>query len=161
VFPAKRYSTGRSVIPTPLEKRSTEPRVLVEELEEVCGLPPGAAFTKLASLRIKVGGDWAGRPSVSLADAARAYTKIVGDTQAHAERWQAYQQYIETREQRREQAASEAATRARQQATRDRLFGDPERESRASQAARAAREEFEEANPLVGFEQWRPEGGGQ
>jgi len=151
----QQYSTGRPVIPTPLEQRSTSPRVLVEELADVCGLPPGGVLTKLASLKVKVAGDWAGRPSVSLADAAKAHAKIVGDTQAHAEKWQEYQEYIETREQRREQAASEAAARARAQATRDRLFGDPERESRASHAARVAREEFEQANPLLGFDEFR------
>jgi hypothetical protein len=156
----QRYSTGRDVIPTPLE-RSTSPRVLVEELADVCGLPAGGVLTKLAALRVEVGGDWAGRLSVSLADAAKVHTKIIGEVDAHTEKWQAYQQYIETREQRREQAASEAAALARQQATKDRLFGDPEREGKASHAARRAREEFEAAHPLLDFDSWRPPGGAE
>jgi hypothetical protein len=157
----QRYSAERDVIPTPLEKRSTQPRVLVEELADVCGLPPSGVLTKLASLRVKVGGDWAGRASISLEDAAKAHAKIIGDTQAHTEKWQQYQQYIETREQRREQAAREAAARARAQATKDRLFGDPEREGRASHAARVAREEFEQTNPLLGFDEFRVGGEGK
>jgi hypothetical protein len=150
-------STGRGVIPERLAKRSADPRITLQELEEQCGLPPGSAFTKLASMRVKFAGDWAGRPSVTLEDAAKVYAQVVGDNQDHEAKWQAYNQYVETRERRREQAARDAAARAREDVS---TLGTPLQESRASKAADEARQAFEAGEPLRGFEEFRVGGKG-
>jgi hypothetical protein len=120
------FSTGRPIIREVLAKRSTDPRVTVEELEEVCGLPPGAGLNKLAAGRFKVVGDWAGRPSVSLADAARVYVEVTADLADHAAKWQAYSAYMEARDRELAEVARAAGEAARAaQAAREGFTGTP------------------------------------
>jgi hypothetical protein len=131
-----------------------EPRVTCEELADELGWSTGMVITKLAHLRIKVEPDWADRPSVTLADAARAFERMVSDTRAHDDTWKSYQAYLQEREERRTQAANQASAQAREG-----IAGSPRRESRGSAAAAAARERFDADEPVIDFENWRPPGG--
>jgi hypothetical protein len=133
----------------------TEPRVACQELADVLGWPVGGVITKLAKLRIPVGPDWADRPSVTIQDAARAFERCVGDTRADNETWKSYQLYLAQREERRDQAANQAAARAREG-----VMGTPAREARASAAAAEAREAFDDHEPLIDYASWRPGGEG-
>jgi hypothetical protein len=145
-----RAATGSSAIRERLAKRTTEPRVTLAELEEECSLPPGSAFTKLAALGVKIAGDWAGRPSVSLEDAARVFVKVTGDLAVDAQKWQRYQQYVEERQQRLQEVRTRAAA-----AAREGVAGTPQQESAAQQARIRAEREFDAAEPLIPFEQYR------
>jgi hypothetical protein len=151
----RRYATGRPVTDERLAKRSTEPLVTLQELEEACRLPPGSGFSKLAAMRVKVVGDWAGRPSVSLEDAAKVYAKATGDLQEQEQKWQHYQAYVETRQRELQAARSTAAAEARKG-----VSGTPQQEGRAQAAAHQAQQQFEAEHPLQTFEEFRPGGDG-
>jgi hypothetical protein len=133
---------------------ATEQRVTCAELADVLGWTVGAVISKLAHLRIAVGPDWADRPSISVEDAARAHERIAGDTRTDDDTWKSYQAYLQVREERRERAAAEAAAEARKGAA-----GAPQQQHRGLRAAAEARQAFDEAEPLVDFNAYRPEGG--
>ena len=153
-----RYATGRPATDERLAKRSTDPRVTLQELEEACRLPPGAGFSKLAAMRVKMTGDLAGRPSVSLEDAAKVYAEVSGDLQEHEQKWAAYSQYVETRQRELQAAISQAAAQAREPIAGERFQGTPMQESRAQQARFQAQQQFEAEHPLQSFEEYRPGG---
>jgi hypothetical protein len=134
---------------------ATEPRVTAEELADVLGWTTGAVISKLAHLKIRVGPDWADRPSVSVADAARVHERIVGDTQSHDQGWKSYQAYLQQREERRERQAAEAAAEARKG-----VAGSPQQQQRGQRAAAQAREQFDQDEPLQDFNEYRPGGVG-
>ena len=136
------------------EPTATEPRVTIAELADQLGLPGDTAFTVLARRRVKVAGDWAGRPSLSVADAARAFAAIAGEQQAGADKWRAYEAYREDRERRLAETASVAARAAYAAAS----GGDAARRIAGQQAANAARQQAEQAEPLQDFESFRTGG---
>jgi hypothetical protein len=131
---------------------ASEPRVTCQEMADALGWTVGGVISKCARLCAKVEPDWADRPSLSIPDAARVYERIVGDTRTHDDSWKSYQQYLADREERREQAASEAAAEARQG-----VAGAPQQQHRGQRAAAEARERFDEREPLVDFDAYRPE----
>jgi hypothetical protein len=124
--------------------------VTVQELADVLGWSVGPVITKCAHLRVKVEPDWADRPSLSVANAARVWERISGDVRSDDDAWKSYQAYLAGREERRERAATEAATEARRG-----VAGAPQQQHHGQRAAAAAREEFDAQEPVPDFDGWR------
>ncbi len=99
-------------------------RVHVGEIAEVLHWSEAATHAKLESMGVKLAPDWAGRPSLTVPEASRAYRRVIAEVNSARAEELARQAKREREEQSQAAAESSLASNIRV-ALRRRGHGDP------------------------------------
>jgi len=111
---------------TSLTPPASPARVSLEEFAGLLGFPEWPMFLKLGSLGYHLADDWAGRPSLTAAEAAEAFLRISTEVREDRDR------------QLREQAEAEAAARRLVELEQSAFREEYERELRAGRSNASA-----------------------
>jgi hypothetical protein len=145
------------------------------ELVEVAEVAARVGLYWLDRAGAKVVEDWAGRPCVSTADAAKARAMFEADLQEHTEAERGYAEYVTSRDAERAEVGEAAYAKAFEEARRaeleerqeireaegthwidDQPIGpSPSVTQAATTARRQARERFDRKHPVAAFADWR------
>lgn len=127
-----------------------ENAVPIADVARVMKLPVADVRDSCRDLQLFVGQDWAGRPAVSVQDAAGLVSGDLVRDKAYREAWDAHQRATSDWEAARETARQNGYRNA-WLAAKSRGAGDPEAGSEGRLAGAEAAEGFELANPAPTF----------
>ncbi|HET9871423.1 MAG TPA: hypothetical protein VFP89_02340 [Propionibacteriaceae bacterium] len=127
-----------------------EAAVPIADVAKVTGATQRAVEDEARALQLFVGVDWAGRPAVSVVDAAALVSGSARREQEHATAWQAHLRASEAWERDRELARRAGYTEGAERAHSRGLAG-PAAASAAREASREAAEKFERHTPAPTF----------